>query len=81
LPDPAAVATASAPIGVTSPPLATVPGTGYRVYLCLSNAAESNVAVIDDLGNNPKPAKDATPTVAIDAAATPTGIAHIPVPK
>jgi YVTN family beta-propeller protein len=85
LPDPAFAATASAPLGVTSPPLSSVPVGGYRVYLCLSNAAQSNVAVMDDLGNTTTtphtPAEDSASPVVIDASATPTGIEHIPVPK
>jgi hypothetical protein len=85
LPTPGSPATASAPLGVTSPPLSPVPGAGYRVYLCLSNAAQSNVAVMGDLGNTtttpPTPAEDPASPVTIDASATPTGIANIPVPK
>jgi hypothetical protein len=85
LPTPGSPATASAPLGVTSPPLSPVPGAGYRVYICLSNAAQSNVAVMDDLGNTTTtpstPAQDGSSPVVIDAAATPTGIQNIPVPK
>jgi YVTN family beta-propeller protein len=85
LPTPGSPSTASAPLGVTSPPLSPVPGGGYRVYICLSNAAQSNVAVMDDLGNTTTsphtPAKDGLSPVTIDAAATPTGITNIPVPK
>ncbi len=76
LPDPASPSTASAPIGVTIPPLTPVPASGFRVFISRSAAAAHDLAIID----SSPPAKDSASPIDLGAG-LPSGIAHIPPPK
>jgi DNA-binding beta-propeller fold protein YncE len=66
----------ASPFGVTIPPLLTVPVTGLRVFI--ANSGNDEIEIRDDLtpfGLN------AFSPIALTLFSTPTGVAHIPVPR
>ncbi|MBI3663551.1 MAG: YncE family protein [Acidobacteria bacterium] len=77
---PVALAGASAPFGITIPPIDALflPTTGVRVYIAQSGL--NNVAIHNNETVTPFGANAASP-IALTALSGPQGIGHIPVPR